>query len=1031
VATPGRQLDLAETHEQVLDICRNLLAELGNPRALSAVRGAAHLDRDLGLGSLERVELMLRLDSAFGTRLPDQAVAEADTIDDLVAAVAVAMRATPVGGTPDRIADKQARIDISVREELRVAPGQAQGAPGVATTVFTTRTDRGVEAAETLQEVLRYRARFDGHRPHLIFPEDPSPSLGTESSSATLGKGETPNSPKHTITTFGELYARAETVAQELARRGVGPGHTVAIMLPTSVEFFYTFAGILLAGAIPVPIYPPFRADRIAEYAERQSAILQNAEARLLVTFRQAETVARLLQPRVPSLQGVVSATRLAEPPATRADEAGSSEPRAASRRFDPAPWRPHRAHGNDIALLQYTSGSTGDPKGVILTHANLLANIRAIAEAVEVRPGDVGVTWLPLYHDMGLIGAWMMPLCCGLSVVVLSPLAFLSRPERWLWAVHNHRGTLAAAPNFAYELCVRKIADRDIEGLDLSSWRAALNGAEPVNPETLERFTQRFAPYGFRREALLPVYGLAEASLAVTVPPLGKPSLVDRIDRATFEREGRAVPVAPDAPRDDPNVTSFVSVGRPVPGHEVRLVDAQGRDAGERVEGALWFRGPSVTRGYYRNAEATRRLFPESGVAAASLDSTGEKWLDSGDRAYQAEGEIYVTGRVKDIIIKAGRNLYPHEIEELAGRVEGVRKGCVVAFGVTDPITGTERLVIVAELRERAAAKESELRAHVTQAITEAVLAALGIPPDVVELVPPHSIPKTSSGKLRREETKRLYRTGALAARTPPTWLQVAKLAAASGVAGVGQWLRRGLDLAYGVYATVVFGGWIVPTWLLVLVTPSRRLSAWLTSNALKVYMALVGCRIRVQGREHLRDAQARVFVSNHTSYFDVLVLMAALGVNYRFVSKMEVRSMPFIGTFLRKLGHVWFDRSDPQARLRQAAEIEQLLRDGESVFVFPEGTFTPQSGVRPFQLGAFKAAVTTCRPICPVALCGTRQFLRDQTYLPRPSSVTVTICPPLEPARNTSPSDWHEMVRLRDAARAAIAQHCGEQIL
>src|SRR3989475_13009474 len=320
MATPGRQLDLAETHEQVLDICRNLLAELGNPRALSAVRGAAHLDRDLGLGSLERVELMVRLDSAFGTRLPDQAVAEADTIDDLVAAVAAAMRATPVGGTPERNADKQARIDIPVREELRAAPGQAQDAPGVAPTVFTTRTDRGVEAAETLQEVLRYRARFDGHRPHLIFPEDPSPSLGTESSSAALGAGETPNSP-HTITTFGELYARAETVAQELARRGVAPGHTVAIMLPTSPEFFYTFAGILLAGAIPVPIYPPFRAARIAEYAERQSAILHNAEARLLVTFRQAETGARLLQPRVPSPQGVVSATRLAETPAPRADE--------------------------------------------------------------------------------------------------------------------------------------------------------------------------------------------------------------------------------------------------------------------------------------------------------------------------------------------------------------------------------------------------------------------------------------------------------------------------------------------------------------------------------------------------------------------------------------------------------------------------------------------------------------------------------------------------------------------------------------
>jgi 1-acyl-sn-glycerol-3-phosphate acyltransferase len=232
-------------------------------------------------------------------------------------------------------------------------------------------------------------------------------------------------------------------------------------------------------------------------------------------------------------------------------------------------------------------------------------------------------------------------------------------------------------------------------------------------------------------------------------------------------------------------------------------------------------------------------------------------------------------------------------------------------------------------------------------------------------------------------------------------------------------------------VYASVVFGLWIVPTWLLVLLAPGREQAARITSPALRLYMALVGCRIRVEGREHLQGHEARIYVSNHTSYFDVLVLMAALGIDYRFVAKIEVHSMPFIGTFLRKLGHVAFDRSDPQARLHQAEEIEQFLRRGESVFVFPEGTFTPQTGVRPFQLGAFKAAVTTSRPIYPVALRGTRRFLRDQTYLPRPTRVTLTVCPPLEPASTSAPSDWHEMVRLRDATRAAIARHCGEPLL
>src|SRR5262249_19860550 len=308
-----------------------------------------------------------------------------------------------------------------------------------------------------------------------------------------------------------------------------------AMMLPTSRAFFVSYAGILLAGAIPVPIYPPFRADRIEEYAARQASILNNAEVCLLLTFRRAEAVAHLVQPHVRSLTAVVDAERLIE----NADKAPPPSPGAL-----PAHLTGRRArHSGDIALLQYPSGSTGDPKGVTLTHANLLANMRAIGSAVQMSPGDVGISWLPLYHDMGLIGAWLTLLHFGTPLAVMSPLSFLTRPERWLQAFHKHRGTIAAAPNFAYELCVRKIADKDIQGIDLSSWRAALNGAEPVNPETLERFAERFRPYGFRSTSQLPVYGLAEASLAVTCPPLGRGPLVDRIDREVFTAQGQAVP--------------------------------------------------------------------------------------------------------------------------------------------------------------------------------------------------------------------------------------------------------------------------------------------------------------------------------------------------------------------------------------------------------------------------------------------------------------------------------------------------------
>jgi fatty-acyl-CoA synthase len=981
VATPATQLDASEVRERVLEVIRSLLEELGSRGALPMLNGASQLDRDLGLGSLERVELLARLETAFGVRLPDGLVAEANTPEDL----AKALRTAPGAETLDDEAASALRAAITTQKLHREA------------------MDAGVFSAETLLDVLRYRAANDAERTHLLITE------------------ETEGQERSVTLTFGELYAAAQRCAAELARRGVPAGGRVALMLPTSRAFFVSYAGILLAGAIPVPIYPPFRADRIEEYAERQSAILKNAEVCLLLTFRQAEAVARLLKPRVKSLAEVADAEKLIN----AADKAPPPSPGALPLHLTGSRAR----KSSDIALLQYTSGSTGDPKGVVLTHSNLLANMRAIGEAVELGREDVGVSWLPLYHDMGLIGAWLTLLHFGVPLAVMSPLAFLTRPERWLKAFQKYGGTISAAPNFAYELCVRKIADKDIQGLDLSNWRAALNGAEPVNPETLERFANRFARYGFRREAQLPVYGLAEASLAVTVPPLNRGPLIDRIEREAFTAEGRAV----TARTDDAAAIAFVSSGKPISRHEVRIVDPSGNEVSDRTEGFLWFRGASATSGYYKNEEATETLLP-MGPAA---DDGDYAWVNSGDRAYRADGEIYVTGRVKDIIIKGGRNLYPHEVEELAARAEGIRKGCIVAFGLKDEASGTEKLIVVAESRER----EASCRASIVAAVTEQVSQALGLPPDRVELIPPGSIPKTSSGKLRREETKQLYLAGKLAVGKAPAWVQIARLATASAARTGGQeiWagVRRGLEILYGLYFGVVFLLWIVPTWTIVNFINDYRKAGRFTSAALKVLFALIGCRVRVVGKEYMDTPGAKVFAANHTSYFDVLPLMLGLGVPYHFVAKMEVGRMPFIGTFLTKMKHTKFNRSDSGSRLRQMREMGSLLREGESIFVFPEGTFTSEDGVRPFQLGAFKAAVDAGAPIVPISLAGTRRFLRDGTYLPRPTSVTITVSSPIYPCvasdaeRADETAAWHELIRLRDTTRKAIARHTGEPLL
>jgi 1-acyl-sn-glycerol-3-phosphate acyltransferase len=960
---------------EALGTVRQLLVELGNSRGLEELgaRGSrAHLERELGLGSLERVELMLRLGNTCGVRLPDRVVAEADTVQDLIEAIlrenpsAEGTAATPIAPSISQPATRQVnRPDLE--EQIR--------------------------KAETLTEIIRLRGRGEPGRAHIVLYDEDE---------------------KQRTISFGELYERSSAVADELQRRGLEPGQTVAIMLPTCAEFFYTFAGILLAGGIPVPIYPPFRADRIAEYAARQSNILRNAEAQFLVTWRQAEALARILQPSVPSLREVLNAQRLASD--------GQSSAATPSTEWRAVEHLSHRAGSEDIAFLQYTSGSTGDPKGVILTHANLLANIQAIVGGIHIQADDVAVSWLPLYHDMGLIGAWFVPIVTGIPLVVMSPLAFLSRPDRWLWAIHKHRGTISPAPNFAYELCVRKVADKDIEGLDLSSWRAATNGAEPVAAATLERFVARFARYGFHREALMPVYGLAEACLGVSAPPLGSGYKVDRIERAALESEGRAVPSKPD----DSAPLEFVGAGKPMPGVEVRIVDKDRgdkekneRELGERAEGQLQFRGASATSGYYRNPAATRELIHEGG------------WLDSGDLAYWADGEIYITGRAKDVIIKAGRNIYPHEVEEIAGRVAGVRTGCVVAFGAPDERTGTERLIVAAEIRDMEAAK------RISGEIAQAVSVAMGIPPDAVEPLRPQSIPKTSSGKLRRSETRRLYLEGNLGKKQQAAWMQIGRLAGRSAVPRAWAWVKagakRGIERAYGVYALSAFGIIVTGLWIGVSLTSDRDRAARIARSGSRLILRAAAIPLEFEHGELLKELATSgpwIFAPNHSSYVDIFVALASLPLGVRFVAKGEALDMPLVGKIIRRSGQLSFDRSDPQARVRQTEDVEETLGRRESVAIYPEGTFTSMTGIRPFQLGAFKAAVDMQRPICPVAVRGARQILRDKTRLPRPGRVTVSFGPLVVPDPSAG-NDWHEIVRLRDATREIIANGTGEALL
>jgi 1-acyl-sn-glycerol-3-phosphate acyltransferase len=930
-----RESDVTSRDEAAADTLLALLRALAlelHPRRQSVAFTTleSSLEQDFGFDSLGRVELLQRLERAFGVHLPDDVLATAETPRDLLRAVAVAGRVYPTAAAPPRLNAPLAAVEAA---PLR---------------------------AGTLADVLIWHTQAHPHRPHLYF----------------YGDAETAEE-----VSYAALHAGAAAVAAGLQERGLRRGQTVGIMLPTSLEFFHSFYGILLAGGVPVPIYPPVRPSQIEEHLRRQANILGNAGVSMLITIAEAQRLARLLSAQVEGLHSVVTVPELS----------------LSGSRYAPPPQQPE-----DVAFLQYTSGSTGTPKGVVLTHANLLANIRAMGQAAHTTAAEVFVSWLPLYHDMGLIGACLSSLYYACPLVLLSPLAFLSRPQRWLWAVHNHRGTISAAPNFAYELCLRRIDDRDIEGLDLSSWQLALNGAEPISPDTVIRFCERFGKYGFRPEAMTPVYGLAESSLGVAFPPPGRGLLIDRVRREPFTRSGQALP----ADDDDAAALRFVACGRPLPGHQVRIVDATGYEVPERRVGHLQFQGPSATSGYFRNADETQRL----------IDGA---WLNSGDLAYIAAGDVYLTGRVKDLIIRAGRNIYPHELEEAVGNLPGIRKGCVAVFGSPDPVGGTERLVIVAETRETDAAAQADIRRQVEGVAVE----LLGTPADDVVLAPPQTVLKTSSGKVRRAACRERYERGELGRRQRAVWWQVTRLA----MAGAVPWLRQTCSsvaaVAYAGYAWTVLGLGAAALWVAVALLPRRSWRRAVAGHTARLLLRLFGMPLRVRGLEHIPHRPC-VLVVNHASYIDPLVLLAALPGHVDFVAKREFASQFFARVLFQRLGTEFVERFDAQRGVEDTERVRQAIDQGRSMLFFPEGTFGRVPGLRPFRMGAFVVAAQTGVPLVPVAIHGTRSILRADQWFPRRGTVTVTVGTPIEPPG----PDWSAAIALRDAARAQILGCCGE---
>jgi acyl carrier protein len=797
---------------RILDVVREMLVEQGKARLAEKATPNSGFERDLGLQSLDLVEVVVRCETKLDVEIPDEIADVADT--------AASWAKTILQGTEDQ----------GAKSEYRIVPPTGDAPPPPV-------------AARTLVDVLAYQAEASAGRIHLHLLEQGG------------GQG----------LTASQVLESATVVARGLISEGLKRNQTVAILLPTGPDFFAAFFGVQLAGGIPVPIYPPTPGASLAQYVEKQIHVLRNAEVKYLVVFNQVRPVSRVLSVNLRNVDvftvadlkdtGLHSSCRLPEP--------------------------------SDVALVQYTSGTTADPKGSVLTHANVLANIKAIGEAIQVRGDDAVVSWMPLSSDLGLVGCWLFSLYHGLPLTVVPTLEFLERPESWLWAIHDSRGTLSAAPNFAYEICARRIPMWTLEGIDLSCWRVAVNAGEQVLPATVELFTRRFAPCGFQPGAMLPSYGMAENSVALAMPPPGRG------------------PVARDG---------FYSVGRPVPGHEVRV-----------VEGRVQFRGPSRCREYQHNPRLTE-------------SSIRDGWMETGDLGFLHDGELYITGRANDAIVREGRAISPEMLESAVSKAPGIKAAGVAVIGAPDRERGTEKLVVIAETTAVEAAELARVDAEVRTAVRH----ALGELPDDVRLIPPGTLPKTSNGKIRRGEARTLYRDGRLGERAPALWVEMTGL----WWRNLGALAKRTVKQVKRSSRNAMFGS---------VARAYAALSGTSTATATRL-LAIIGRRATHSG-SHLRGPA--VVVANRAARLDPLALVSVIKGEVRLAGDEALHALPeWIADMLSPL----------VAHTRE--EMEAALRKGHVVVAFPDSPVGISARRCRIRLRALEAAIATGAPVIPVAM-------------------------------------------------------------
>jgi acyl-CoA synthetase (AMP-forming)/AMP-acid ligase II len=524
--------------------------------------------------------------------------------------------------------------------------------------------------------------------------------------------------PDHPVT-FRDLIEESARYTHLLQEARIKPGEVVLLIFQHGADLIYSFWGTILSGSIPSIM--PFLTEKLLpeRYRADLASLISVTKPAAIITYPEFEDEVRMALKTGDSVRVVLTSAQI-----PKIESVDFSKLRGLQR------------HPEDIVLLQHSSGTTGLQKGVALSHQAVLSQLESYSKAIHFSAQDIVVSWLPLYHDMGLIAGFLMPILSTTHLVLMSPFDWVKSPVRLMKSISDYRGTLVWLPNFAYNFCATRIRDRDLAGVDLSSWRAVINCSEPMRYESHKHFLDRFAAYGFKDTTLDTCYAMAENVFGVTQGGIDGLVWIDEVDRDALQIDGVAAPAKDGSP-----AVHMVSAGKPIPGVEVKVVDAAGQTLPERKIGELALRSNCMLTGYYHRPDLTKKAF---------LDG----WYLTGDLGYIANGEVFVSGRKKDMIIVGGRNIYPQDLELLAGSVQGVRPGRVVAFGVFDEDLGTESPVVVIEVDSQDADEKMRIEDEVRQTVTRGSAVALRR----VQVVPSRWLIKTSSGKIARSANREKY---------------------------------------------------------------------------------------------------------------------------------------------------------------------------------------------------------------------------------------------------------------------------------